>query len=368
MDTPARILIIRFSSIGDIVLASPVIRCLRSAFPASRIDFLVKSEFADLVKYNPHLSAVLEFQSHGQGATELRSLARMIRRTRYDAVIDIHNSIRSRFIRLFSGARYTGVVNKRVVARFALTRLKWNLYRDAPPVAERYLEAVRDLGVRDDGAGLEIAVPDRVIEAVAARMAAGRPQSAEPTIGLAPMSRHFTKRWPAERWIEFGSRCATDFHVKLAVFGGPEEREACESVAGSINRRTGRETATNHAGELSLIETAAALDACSLVISNDTGLLHLAAARKKRVVGIFGSTVREFGFLPYGTPGIVVENHNLPCRPCSPIGRDRCPRGHFKCMMDIGVEEVATAAREILASPAGLAAAGTAVRPADGKA
>lgn len=148
-----KILIIRFSSIGDIVLASPLIRGLRAAYPEALIDFLVKSRYAELVRSNPQLSSVIELKTNE--LRELRVLRKKIRREQYDVVVDIHNSLRSRCVRLFSGARSTVVVNKRVFARMLLVKWKWNVYGRPVSVADRYLETVSPIGVTNDRKGLE---------------------------------------------------------------------------------------------------------------------------------------------------------------------------------------------------------------------
>jgi heptosyltransferase-2 len=340
-----KILLIRFSSLGDIVLASPLIRMLRTSFPTAQIDFMVKREYADLLKCNPHLSSVIELRSDDRAG--LAALRERVRHERYDLILDIHDSLRSKYVRALSGARSVRVVNKRRLRRFILVRLKKNFYRRGAPVAERYLETVRRFGVRDDGAGLEQHVPPEIVESVGALMAKFRLERYGTVIGIAPMARHFTKRWPQERFVEFGIRYAKEAGAKILIFGSREETDACGDIAQMINAATATGAAESLAGRLTLIETAAVLDYCSLVVTNDSGLMHLAAARKRKVAAIFGSTVREFGFFPYGTENIVLERTGLPCRPCSHIGLAECPKGHFRCMKEIGVDEVLAAARAL---------------------
>ncbi len=348
MRSVGKILLIRFSSMGDIVLASPLIRMLRTTFPTAQIDFMVKREYAELLKCNPHLSSVIDLRSDDR--SELAALRERVREEHYDLILDIHDSIRSKYVRAFSGARTVRVVDKRRLRRFLLVRFKKNLYRRAVPVAERYLETVRRFGVRDDGAGLEQHVPPEILESVAALMGKFRLERYGTVVGIAPMAKHFTKRWPQDRFVEFGIRHAKEAGAKIFVFGSREEADACGDIAQMINAGTASGAAESLAGRLTLIETAAVLDYCSLVVSNDTGLMHLAAARKRKVAAIFGSTVREFGFFPYRTQNVVLERPGLPCRPCSHIGLPECPKGHFRCMKDIGVDEVLSAARSLNAS------------------
>lgn len=341
-----KILIIRFSSVGDVVLASSLIRGLRTAYPQAQIDFLVKSQYAELVRSNHHLSSVIELETSEREG--LKTLCRRIRGEHYDVIVDIHNNLRSRYLRLFSRARFIVVVNKRVVARFMLVKFKWNFYRRVVSVADRYLEAAKSLGVSNDGKGMELFIPDQTTFSVAAMLGKFRLERYEIVVGCAPAARHFTKRWPMERFVDLGVRFARDYRAKILIFGGPEDAEYCGDIAQMINASFGGNIAESFAGKLSLLETAAALTFCDIVVSNDTGVMHLAAAQQRKVIAIFGSTVREFGFFPYGTEHLVVEDKELRCRPCSHIGLKQCPQGHFQCMKNIMVDDVLTAAKKLL--------------------
>ena len=347
MHSPDKILIIRFSSLGDIILASPLVRILRAAYPLARIDFLVKSEYAELLKFNRALSSVIELKTSNR--EELKELKRRIRSERYDVIVDIHNSLRSRYLRWFSAAGRIRVVNKRAIQRFALVAFRWNLYRSVIPVSDRYLETVRSLGLRDDGLGPEVHVPDETGASVKSMMEKYRLDRYETVIGMAPGARHFTKRWPLERFVELGEKAAHAGKVKILVLGSRSEREYCGDIVQQINANLGSAAAENLAGTLSLLETAAVLDSCTIIVSNDSGIMHMAVARKRPVVAIFGSTVREFGFFPSGAEDVVVERMGLSCRPCSHIGLEFCPRGHFRCMKEIDSSEVWEAASKVLA-------------------
>jgi lipopolysaccharide heptosyltransferase II len=344
-----KILIIRFSSIGDIVLASSLIRALRMSYPDALIDFLVKSEYAELVRFNPHLSSVITLRTSKM--EELTDLRRRIGSERYDAIFDIHNSLRSRFLRLFSGAKHVSVVNKRVLPRFVLVKFKRNLYNEVLSVANRYLETAAMYGVHDDGKGLEIFIPDDTASAVLAIMGKYNLTRYERVVGFAPAAKHYTKRWLPERFVELGIKLAKQERAKILVFGGKNDSDFCGDIAQLINSDLDSSAAESLAGKFSLLEIAAALDYCHVVVSNDTGVMHLAAARKRNVVAIFGSTVREFGFFPYKTKNLVIEQEGLPCRPCSHIGLAQCPKGHFKCMRDINVDRVLSATRELFEPP-----------------
>lgn len=342
--TPNRTLIIRLSSVGDIILASPLIRLLKKKRPQAEIDFLVKSEYRELVQYNPHLRYVIEFDTHG-GFACLRALRRRIRQERYDAIVDIHGNFRSTFLR--SGASSTVLkMNKRRVARFFLVNFKWNTFQSVTAVPIRYLEAVRSLGIDDDGEGPEIFVPEDVRVRAWDQLTKAGIDGQGHVVGLCPGAKHATKRWPREYFEQLAVTLVKEDDARLLLFGGQDDQETCLAIERRVVQETGkRSDILNCAGPQSLLETASAMDACDTIVANDSGLLHLAAARKRRVVAIFGPTVREFGFYPYGTESKVIERQGLYCRPCTHIGGQTCPEGHFRCMKEITVEEVLTGVR-----------------------
>jgi heptosyltransferase-2 len=215
-------------------------------------------------------------------------------------------------------------------------------------MAERYLEPVRELGVEDDGQGPEVFIPDEATAEVDKVLSvAGIPRTGL-TLGICPSARHFTKMWLPERFAGTTATLAREYALPVLLFGSAGERNRCDAIAAQIRTLAPDVAVHNCAGTFSLPETAAAMDRCALVISNDTGLMHLAWARKRPVVAVFGPTVRQFGFFPGGTASRVVEHPSLPCRPCTAIGRATCPRSHFRCMCDITESDVAAAARELL--------------------
>jgi len=332
-----KILIIRLSSIGDIVLSSALIRVLRKKFTNAKIDFIVKKEFSELLKFNPYLTNVIEFDA-SKGFKELLRLKKQILKERYDLIIDIHNNLRSIFLRTFSGAKVVKI-NKRIFKRFLLVKFKINLYKNAIPVAERYIEPVLQFSIKNDNQGVELFVPDDVIESAKIKIAFS---NSNLYIAFSPSAKHETKRWLAERFAELGDKLAEKFNAKIILLGGIEDIERCAKVEKMM-----KHTPINLCGKTSLLESSAILSLCKLLVTNDSGLMHIGSAMKTKIVAIFGSTVKEFGFFPYGTESIVIEKP-VKCRPCSHIGRDKCPKGHFKCMRDIEVEEVFQACVKLL--------------------
>jgi lipopolysaccharide heptosyltransferase II len=351
VDTIRRTLIIRFSSVGDIILSSLLVRVLRKQFPASTIDFLVKQEYADLVRFNPAISRVVEFPSDG-GIADLRRVRAQIHNAAYDLLIDIHDSLRSRYL-CFGHSRIARV-KKRKIARFLLVKAKWDVYGwfgGSPGVAERYLETVRSLDVNNDGNGLEVFFPETVTALAEKVLVEAGIQSPRALIGICPSARHNNKMWLKEGFAETAATLAREHGGAVLLFGsGKGEETRCREVKEMIEQQSQETPVLNLAGRLSLLETAAMMDRCSIIVTNDSGLMHLATARKRKVVAIFGPTARELGFFPYGTTSTVIENISLSCRPCTHIGLPLCPKGHFKCMNDIHASQVIDAARALMKS------------------
>ena len=346
MGTSSKTLVIRFSSIGDVVLSTPLLRGLRRRFPDGQIDYATRTEYAELVRSNQNLNHTYEFDASG-GFEGLRMLKKQIRDHHYDLIVDIHDSLRSKYLRSLHGPMVT-VVNKRAVQRSMLVNFKKNVYKEVIPVADRYIEAVKDLGISNDGKGLELHIPDETLSGVSGKVATLKLNQYEKVIGLCPGARHFTKRWPPERFARVGAACAQKGDSKVLLFGGTEDETICNQICWDINNQAGSERASSFCGRLGLLETAAAMEYCDVVITNDTGLMHIASAMHRKIIAIFGSTVREFGFFPQTPEAVVLEDRGLACRPCSHIGRSECPEKHFKCMLDIQPDEVYSRAKAML--------------------
>jgi lipopolysaccharide heptosyltransferase II len=342
--TLSKTLIIRLSSVGDIVLSTPLIRGLRRRMPQAEIHYLVRSDYADLLRGNPYLSRLIEFP---QGATlgDLVGLRSAIRREGYDCIVDIHGSLRSRIA--CRGMRSVVRIRKRAFARFLLVHGKWDLYGlfgGSPSVVERYFEPLAPWNVRDDEEGPELFPPKEARSRAESILRPLREQVSGNVVGFCPSARHFTKIWPADRFAECAAVLGSRHGAGIVIFGSAVETDRCAEMARELARSAPSVPVLNTSGMLSLIETAAAMDLCRVVVTNDSGLMHVAAARKRRVVAVFGSTVRQFGFFPPADRSIVVEEHSVQCRPCTPIGRASCPEGHFRCMLAITPARVIAAA------------------------
>lgn len=312
---------IRFSSLGDILLAAPALRALRARFPDAHLDLLVAREYADAAALLRGPNRVLTFDRTAgrRGLWKLRGdLAR-----RYTILVDLQNSPRSAFLRTTTLPTVWVKARRHRLRRWLLIRFKWNLYGAIPSVPLRYLNALEPLGATDDGRGLDLFLPDDA--AFASDLIGEEPAEPGRLMVLCPGARHNTKRWPPERWIALGGLLRAEGY-RITVVGSSGERDLVTLVAAGI------EGARAVSGR-PIREVAALFQRSAAVISNDSGLMHLAAGLDKPVVALFGPTVREFGFYPFRARSVVLE-HSLDCRPCSAMGTEICPKGHFRCMLD----------------------------------
>jgi lipopolysaccharide heptosyltransferase II len=321
------VLAVRFSSIGDVLLTTPLLRAIRLRYPDARITVLTKPAYVPLLSHNPHVTQVLE----AAPGKPLRSVARQLRAGRYTHLLDLHDSLRSRLLRAMVPGAW-GTYPKHRVARAALIYTKRDYYRDRRPVAERYFDAARGLHVMPDGQRPDFFLsPDseRETDTWLARSRLGQDR----IIALAPGAAHATKRWPVEHWRLLAGRLREqDFSI--AIVGGTED-----AILGDALVEGARGRIANAAGHFGLQDTGALLRRAAALVSGDTGVMHMAAAVGTPVVALFGPTVQRFGFFPYTSRAEVIELA-LPCRPCSSKGGPRCPLGHHRCMVDIAPDAV----------------------------
>lgn len=321
-----RILLVRFSSLGDVLLTTPLIRALRARHPAATLTALTKQEWAPLLSANPHLDQVITI-ARGQS---LVPLARSIRSADFTHRLDLHGGVRSRMLRLLVPGTWQGFDARRR-ERSALLRQRENRYRDQVPVPERYFEAASALDVRPDGKPAQLFVSPAA-EARADEWLSRQHLTGE-LIGCAPGAAHATKRWPPEQWQRLLSALTALGRVPI-IIGGAAERELGRQLVQQVEGR-----AASAAGELDLQATAALLQRTRALVSGDTGAMHMATAVGVPVVALFGPTVEAFGFFPYRARSVVIQRE-MPCRPCSSKGSPRCPLGHHRCMTEIQPEQV----------------------------
>ena len=321
----------RFSSIGDILLTTPLIRALRARHPGARIDALTKPGFAPLLADNPHLSAVL----FPEPDESLGSLAARLRGAHYTHRLDLHGSLRSRALRLLVPGHWGGY-RKHRVARALLIRTRRNRYpTGTPPVPERYFEAAAGLGATPDGKPPEFFLSQATMGEVDGFLAESGLDPSRGLVALAPGAAHATKRWPVEHWKALAASLRARGRPVLVV-GGTEDAETAAEVARAAAG------AVSVAGRFGLQGTGALLKRASALVSGDTGVMHMATGVGTPVVALFGPTVEAFGFFPYRARARVLQR-DLPCRPCSRMGGPACPLGHHDCLRGILPEAVAAA-------------------------
>lgn len=314
-----KILIIRFSSIGDIVLTTPVIRCLKQQIPEASIHYLTSDKFKSVLANNPYISKLHVLSK------ESSQLIETLRNEQFDWIIDLHHNIRS--IKL---SKAIGAPTKRF---FKANIEKWlyvNLKINKLPkvhIVERYLETVAHLGVSNDQQGLDFHLPEIAIES-----------SRLPIffdtgfVGFVIGGAHQTKCLPAEKIASIINKLDTE---NIMLLGGPDDHAKAEQVLSLTNHQA----VFNACGKFNLMESAWLVKNATRIITHDTGLMHIAAAFNKPIISVWGNTVPAFGMYPYlpknAPEHSMVEVKGLACRPCSKIGYKKCPRGHFKCMVNI---------------------------------
>lgn len=329
-DAP-RILLVRFSSIGDILLTTPLIRALRARHPAARIDAVTKAAFAPLLADNPHLDTVVAL-APGQG---IPALAARLRPTDYTHRLDLHGSLRSRQLRLLLPGRWRGYRKHRLARGFLVLTHRNHYPPETPPVPERYFEAAEGLDVTPDGRPPEFGLGGAARAEADAWLHANGVNSDGGFVALAPGAAHATKRWPVEHWRALAASLAAEGR-SIVVVGGHDDLATAAAVADAVPG------AAVAAGRFSLQGTGALLARASALVSGDTGVMHMATGVGTPVVALFGPTVEAFGFFPYRARATVLQR-DLPCRPCSRMGGPVCPLGHHDCLRGI-VPDVVRAA------------------------
>lgn len=328
-----KILLIRFSSIGDIVLTSPVVRCIKQQLPDAELHVLTKSSYRAIYAANPYINKVYEFKGN------MKELIAELRKEHYDFIVDLHRNWRSLRVKM-ALCRPSASFPKLDFRKFLYTKLKLG-HLPQVHIVDRYFKAVEKLNVHNDGQGLDFFfnegdelhfedLPEAFHEGFVAIVIGGQ---------------HATKILPEDKVVEVCN--ALDYPVILV--GGPEDAARGERIKEKVGTYVG-----NSCGTLTVGQSASLLRLADAVITNDTGMMHIAAALRKPIVSVWGNTVPEFGMYPYlpqgAQPAAIVENKNLKCRPCHKLGYAKCPKGHFNCMNSLSPLEIAEKTKAGLSS------------------
>lgn len=319
-----KILVVRFSSIGDIVLTTPVLRCIKQQRPDITVHYLTKASFRSILAGNPYIDKLHYLEE------DIKEVIDRLKEEKYDYIIDLHHNVRSRKVK--KALKVPGYTFPKLnVRKWILVNFRISLMPDKS-IVERYFEAVKPLNIRSDGEGLDYFIPDYV-------------KLKNQDI---PMSHwggyvaciiggsYNTKKLPVHQWVEFCKQVPYPV-ILLGDSGDAEEgRQIAETDPFKIY---------NSCGKFNLNESARLIQMSRVVVSNDTGLMHMAAAFGKTVISLWGNTAPEMGMFPYygknnvnerpDSRSIIMENKGLGCHPCSKLGYRKCPRGHFRCMNDL---------------------------------
>ena len=316
-----KILIIRFSSIGDIVLTTPLFRCIKTQRKDCEIHFLTKKAFASLLISNPYISKIITIEG------QVSEVADVLKAEKYDYVIDLHHNLRSAQAKRICGSPSFSF-NKLNVAKWLMVQFKVNKL-PALHIVDRYFGTLSTLGIRNDGAGLDYFIP----ESEQLEVASVYPVQAMAYHALVVGGSYYTKQIPLQKLKEI---CALS-DKPLILLGGKEDVACGVQLEKSFSGKV-----FSACGKHSIHQSASLIRQADKVISGDTGLMHIAAAFKKDVFSLWGNTIPEFGMLPYlpGTGSKILEVKNLSCRPCSKLGYRKCPKGHFNCMQTIDVTKL----------------------------
>ena len=307
-----KILVLRFSSIGDIVLTTPVMRCLKTQKPEYQVHFATKKAYKNLLTNNPYIDKIHVLED------SLSDLASELKKEEFDLIIDLHNNLRT--VNLWSMLRVKRIkFDKLNWEKWLMVRLKVNML-PYEHIVDRYMETLSSLGVLNDGKGLDYFIPEST-----SLSAFTLPQQ---YVVYALGAQHNTKKLPLTKQIEL----CNSIPNTVVLIGGKEDMEAGEQLSSACSN------ALNLCGQLSIDQSALLMKGAEKIYSHDTGMMHIAAALSKPIVSIWGNTIPEFGMYPYypadfdDSKNQMLEVNDLSCRPCSKIGYDKCPKGHFKCM------------------------------------
>jgi heptosyltransferase-2 len=314
-----KILIIRFSSIGDIVLTTPVVRCLKRQLEGRvEIHYLTKIQYKSVVEHNPYISKIHTIEK------STNEIIDELKQERYDYIIDLHKNLRSKkVIKQLKSLSFS--FNKINYQKWLLTTFKINQLPNIH-IVDRYMESVKTLGVKNDKKGLDYFIGEN--DKVDLSQIPSTHQSGY--FAFAIGAQHTTKRLPTTKIISICKK----INQPIILLGGKEDNETANKIANEVGA-----IIYNACGKYSINQSASLVQQSKVLITHDTGLMHIGVALGTQIVSVWGNTVPAFGMYPYypNNPEkyTIIENNNLKCRPCSKLGYDKCPKGHFKCMEEI---------------------------------
>lgn len=315
-----RILIIRFSSIGDIVLTSPVIRILRNRFPDADIRFVTKRQYRELVESNPYLSGQFYLKD------SLNTLAKELKAFNPELVIDLHHNLRTRILRTIIGGTWRSF-NKLNIEKWLMVNMKLDKLPDVH-IVDRYLETLKGLGAENDNKGLDFFFPKEFVPSIIPN------ELKNGYVAVVVGAKFRTKQLPEHKLLAL----CKGINQPILLIGGNEDADLGHAIQQKCAANV-----MNGCGSYSLLQSAWFVQQAQVVVTHDTGMMHIAAAFNKKIISVWGNTVPAFGMTPYlpqGKAAFISEVNGLDCRPCGKIGFDACPKEHFNCMEQQDLEAI----------------------------
>lgn len=338
-----RILVVQTAFLGDVVLTLPLVEALHHRFPGARVDLLTVPAHAALLQDQPGVDTTITYDKRAtqRGLRGFVQVLRQVRAGRYDLIVSPHRSVRSALLLVCSG------IPQRIGFHHWLTRGAFSATvvrtREAHEVQRNLgLLAALNAGTVPPAPRLAMRVTCVARRRAQQYFADCGVKPGDRLVGMIPGSQWGTKRWPAERFAGLMRHLMRTAGVRCALFGGPQDRELADVITTACG-----ELVIDLIGHTTLRELPAYLEQCRVVVCNDTGPMHIAAALGKPIVALFGPTTPGLGFAPYGVPW-EEASVDLACRPCHAHGPQRCPLSHWRCMLDLSVEQVATSVQRLL--------------------
>ncbi|MBP1645186.1 MAG: glycosyl transferase [Bacteroidetes bacterium] len=332
MDAHPKILIIRLSSIGDIVLTTPIVRCIKTQIPNVQIHYLTKANNAIILNNNPYIDRIITFSG------SLSETIRLLKKENYTYVIDLHKQIRSLIIRLRL-LKPSKTFNSLRVKKWLLVKWKLNELPEKH-IVDRYFEATKGLGfnIVNDGKGLDYFLADEDYISPDALPLSFQ----DGYIAIVVGSKHQTKQIPTDKLIQL----CQGINKSIVLLGDKNDRKKAIEVENAVGARV-----FNACGAYNLNQTSSLIANAIGVITPDTGLMHIAAALNKNTISVWGNTVPQFGMYPYFPKDskakvYIFEKKDLSCRPCSKLGYKECPKKHFDCMRSLDFENIISIAND----------------------
>jgi len=338
-----KILVIRLSSLGDVVLTTPAIKSLKQKFPQSQIFFLAKSQYRDVLKNDPNIFSFIEFdpfEKH-RGVLGFAKLLKELKSLNFDVVIDLHANLRSFFIRHLLKAKIKIKYDKRWLARFLLVYLKFLKVKSIHTL-DLYLETLKKVGVNSVEKEPKVFLDQESENFLKDFLIEKKIEKDDIVVGIHPGARWETKRWPEERFAKVCQILNQKPKFKIVLFGDQKDQKAVESISSRAEDQNLLKT-----GNLPLDKFMSLIKRCDCFVTNDSGPMHIASALGVPVVAIFGPTHPKLGFFPLGSKNVVLTA-NVKCSPCSLHGEKRCYKKSRYCMDLIEPEMVTDAVERLL--------------------